>query len=147
MLIEAIAIGLVYGFFFFELTGLVAGGLVAPGYFALSFDQPPVVALCLGTAMLTMLLVRLLSSFTILFGRRRFMVCILLAFALQWTAGALLIGSEAAGGRLDVVGYIIPGLVANEMDRQGAGRTLLALLLLSGMVYLSLRGLAWLRAF
>ena len=147
MLIEAIAVGLVYGFFFFELTGLVAGGLVAPGYFALSFDQPQVVALCLGTALLTMLLVRLLSSFTILFGRRRFMVCILLAFALQWTAGALLIGSEAAAGRLDVVGYIIPGLVANEMDRQGAGRTLLALLLLSGMVYLSLRGLAWLRAF
>ena len=28
MIIEAIAIGLVYGFFLFEWTGLVAGGLV-----------------------------------------------------------------------------------------------------------------------
>jgi poly-gamma-glutamate biosynthesis protein PgsC/CapC len=147
MLVEAIAVGLVYSFFFFEMTGLVAGGLVVPGYFAMSFDQPLVIALCLGTALLTMLLVRVLSFATILFGRRRFIVCILLAFALQWTAGALLIGSEAARGRLDVVGFIIPGLVANEMDRQGTGKTLLALLLLSGLVHLSLRGLAWLRTF
>ena len=38
MLVEAIAIGLVLGFFLFEWTGLVAGGLIAPGYFALSLS-------------------------------------------------------------------------------------------------------------
>lgn len=146
MLIEAIAIGLVYGFFFFEWTGLVAGGLIAPGYFALAFDQPWAIGLCLLTGMAAMALVRVLSFVTNLYGRRRFILSILVAFALQWSAGAMVMGTELAQGRVEVVGYIIPGLVAHEMDRQGIGLTLVSLLILSCLVFLSLRGLAWLRA-
>ena len=145
MLIEAIAIGLAYGFFFFEWTGIVAGGLIAPGYFAMAFDQPWAIALCLLTALVTMGLVRALSFATILYGRRRFILSVLVAFALQWSVGAMVMGTELAQGRVEVVGYIIPGLVAHEMDRQGIGLTLLALLVLSCLVFLSLRGLAWLR--
>lgn len=147
MLIEAIAIALVYGFFFFEWTGLVAGGLIAPGYFALAFDQPWTILLCLLTAMITMIVVRSLSFVTILYGRRRFILSILTAFALQWSVGAMVMGTELAQGRVEVVGYIIPGLVAHEMDRQGIGLTLLSLLVLSCLVFLTLRGLSWLRAF
>lgn len=146
MLIEAIGIGLVYGFFFFEWTGLVAGGLIAPGYFALALDQPWAIALCLLTAMVTMLIVRGLSFVSILYGRRRFILSILVAFVLQWSAGAMVMGTELAQGRVEVVGYIIPGLVAHEMDRQGVGLTLTALLVLSCLVFVSLRGVAWLRA-
>lgn len=138
MLVQAIAIGLVYGFFLFEWLGIVAGGLIAPGYLALSFDKPFIIAICIGVAIATMLLVRLLSSAAILYGRRRFIVCVLIAFALQWTAVSALMGSELGAGRVEVVGYIIPGLLANEMERQGAGRTLLALLLLSVAVRLTL---------
>lgn len=138
MLVQAIAIGLVYGFFLFEWLGIVAGGLIAPGYLALSFDKPFIIAICIGVAIATMLLVRLLSSAAILYGRRRFIVCVLIAFALQWTAVSALMGSELGAGRVEVVGYIIPGLLANEMERQGAGRTLLALLLLSAAVRLTL---------
>lgn len=146
MLVEAIAIGLVYGFIFFELTGLVAGGLVAPGYLALYVNQPMVLAVCLATALLTLVLIRLLSMVSVLYGRRRFIVSILLAFALQWTLGSLLMGADFAQGRVEVVGYIIPGLIAHEMDRQGIGKTLLALLLLTSLVYLTMRGLGWMRA-
>lgn len=145
MLIEAIAIGLVYGFFFFEWTGLVAGGLIAPGYFALAFNQPWTVMVCLVVALMTLVLVRVFSAVTILYGRRRFIVSVLIAFALQWSVGAMIIGTELAQGRVEVVGYIIPGLVAHEMDRQGMGLTLLTLLVLSCLVFLSLQGLAWIR--
>ena len=147
MIIEAIAIGLVYGFVFFELTGLVAGGLVTPGYFALSFDQPWLIVLCLATALCTMMLVRGIACVTIVYGRRRFILSVLTAFALQWSAGMVIMGTEIGAGRIDVVGYIIPGLVANEMDRQGIGQTLLTLLLLSSLVYLTLQGLGWLHIF
>jgi poly-gamma-glutamate biosynthesis protein PgsC/CapC len=143
MLIEAIAIGLVYGFFFFELTGLVAGGLVAPGYLAISFNQPWTIALCLVSALATMALTRLLAKVTVLYGRRRFIVSTLMAFALQWSLGALVMGFDPTLGRLEVVGFIIPGLIANEMDRQGPGQTLLALFILSSLVYLTLLGLGW----
>ena len=145
MIIEAIAIGLVYGFFFFEWTGLVAGGLVAPGYFALYFNRPWIIVLCLATALCTMVFVRGIACVSVLYGRRRFILSVLAAFALQWSAGMLIMGTEIAEGRLDVVGFIIPGLVAHEMDRQGIGQTLLALLLLSCLVYLTLQGLGWAR--
>lgn len=134
MLIHAIAIGLVLGFFFFEWTGLVAGGLVTPGYFAVSLERPGMIALCLGVAVLTMLIMRGLSCCCVLYGRRRFILCVLTGFALQWTLGAAVIGAEITRGHIDAVGYIIPGLVAHEMDRQGIGPTLLALLVLSAAV-------------
>ena len=136
MLIEAIAIGLVLGFFLFEWTGLVAGGLIAPGYFALALERPGMIALCLLVALVTLLTVRLAARICLLYGRRRFIICVLTGFALQWTMGAAIIGMEFAHGNIDTVGYIIPGLVAHEMDRQGAGPTLLALLLITAAVRL-----------
>lgn len=144
MLVESIALALICGFFLFEATGLTAGGLIAPGYFALTFDQPWLIGLSLCTALITMLLVRALAFFAVLYGRRRFMVCVLLAFALQWTFSSLIMETEMGQGRLEVVGYIIPGLIASEMDRQGPALTLLALLVLSGLVFLILKVFAWL---
>ncbi len=118
MLVEAIAIGLVYGFLYFEGTGLVAGGLIAPGYFAVSFDQPWTIALCLATALATMLAVRAISFVTILYGRRRFIVSVLLAFALQWTLGEALVGGALAR-TLEVVGYVIPAWGARDGRQWG----------------------------
>lgn len=139
ILASSIAVGLVLGFILFELTGLVAGGLVTPGYFALYFDQPWLMVQGLATAVITMFLVRLLARFTVLYGRRRFIVAVLTGFALQWTAGSLFWGAALAGTRIDALGYIIPGILANEMDRQGLGRTLAALLLVTCAVRLILR--------
>jgi gamma-polyglutamate biosynthesis protein CapC len=147
MLVDAIAIGLVLSFFLFELTGLVAGGLVAPGYFAVYWDQPYTIAFNLALALVTMVLLRFAACITILYGRRRFILCVLLGFALQWTAGAAAMGLELAQGRIDVVGYIIPGLVAHEMDRQGVGLTLIALLVMSTLVRLLLHALNLVRPF
>lgn len=139
MLIEAIAISFIYGFILFEWIGLVAGGLIAPAYMALFFDRPAILALCIGIALLTLFLVRLLSFISILYGRRRFIVSILVAFALQWTIGSFIMGSEFSQGNVEVVGYIIPGLLAHEMERQGIGQTLLALLFLSALVWLTMK--------
>ena len=147
MLVNAIAIGLVLSFFLFELTGLVGGGLVAPGYFALYWDQPFMIGYNLGLALVTMIILRVVACFTLLYGRRRFILSGLLGFFLQWTAGGLFMGLELAQGRIDALGYIIPGLVAHEMDRQGTGLTLIALLLLSAMVRLLLHAFGLVRPF
>ena len=142
MLVESLAISLVMGFILFETTGLTAGGLIAPGYFGLTFDQPWLISISLGTSVVTMFTVRGLAFVTVLYGRRRFLVSVLLAFAVQWTFMALFMATEMAQGRLDVVGYIIPGLVASEMDRQGLFITLLALGALSTGVFLIMKLLA-----
>lgn len=138
MLIESIAIGLGLGFVLFEITGFVGGGLVSPGYFAIYWERPWVIAMVLAMAVATMLLVRACSTISLLYGRRRFLVTVLIGFSLQWSAGAALMGSEIAQGRVDSIGYIIPGLVAHEMDRQGIGVTLVALLFLTAATRLVL---------
>jgi len=40
MVTLSLGVGLVLTFLFAEITGLVAGGLIVPGYLALYFDQP-----------------------------------------------------------------------------------------------------------
>jgi poly-gamma-glutamate biosynthesis protein PgsC/CapC len=139
ILAQSIALSLFLGFFFFEFTGLVAGGLVAPGYFALYCDQPWLLAQTLLAAVVTFCLARLLGRWVVLYGRRRFIVTILLGFCLQWLAGGLIWGLDLAATRIDALGYIIPGLVANELERQGIGKTLVSLLIITCAVRLLLR--------
>ncbi|MBE0603603.1 MAG: poly-gamma-glutamate biosynthesis protein PgsC, partial [Deltaproteobacteria bacterium] len=57
-LTESIAIGLVFGFFFFEWFGLSAGGFVVPGYIALQFNNPLLLGGTLTVSLLTFLLVK-----------------------------------------------------------------------------------------
>lgn len=137
-LIEAIAIGLLAGFFLYEWLGLSPGGFVVPGYIALFLDKP---AALVGTAVASLLawgVVRGMSRWMILYGRRRFMLIVLAGFASQWLvewAGGLL---PAPLPRAEVIGFIIPGLIANELDRQGVVPTLAALSLLAVVVRLVL---------
>ncbi len=123
----SIVVSIVFGFLFGEATGWLSGGLVAPGYLALYVDQPLRILMTWIAAMLALLVVKLLSRVTILFGRRRFMAFILTGIL----AGALL---DALTGWLFVVdapemraiGYVVPGLIANDSWKQGPWRTLLA---------------------
>lgn len=140
MLIIAIAISLMLGFVLFEVAGVVAGGLVSPGYFALYWDRPAGIALALGIALLTLIILRCVGACAVVYGRRRFLLALLIAFFLQWTIGSAVMGLSMSEGRMDIVGYLIPGLVAHEMDRQGLGITLAALLLLTAATRLCLVG-------
>lgn len=137
-LTEAIAIGLVAGFFLYERFGLSPGGFVVPGYVALFLDQPWVLAASAVSCLLTWGVVRGLSRWLILYGRRRFMLMVLAGFASQWLVELVLRQAPAPVPSADVIGYIIPGLVANELDRQGVLPTLSALAILAVFVRLVL---------
>jgi len=138
---ESIAIGLLLGFFLYEWLGLSAGGFVVPGYVALYLDRPVVIAATLAVCFATYGLVHLASRWTIIYGRRRFMLMLLTGFALQglveWTAGRL----PWSGFDMDVIGYVIPGLVANDLERQGVLPTLSTLTILAVFVRLALAAL------
>ncbi len=137
-LTESIAIGLVFGFFFYERFGLSAGGFVVPGYIALQFNNPLLLGCTLIVSLLTLLVVRIASRCTILYGRRRFILMVLTGFAWQWGFRLLLIRRGAFMDDAGIFGYIIPGLIANEMERQGFLPTMTALLVISVLVRLSL---------
>ncbi len=137
----AIGFGLAVSLLFSELFGLAAGGMVVPGYFALYLDEPASVLLTIGIALAAWALVSLVSNVAIVYGRRRTVLTILVGYLLRLAVDAAPWSVLAASdGSLDmvVIGYIIPGLVAIWIDRQGLVETLATLLIAAVVVRLGL---------
>ena len=140
MLTLSIGIGLVMSLIFSEMFGFKAGGMVVPGYIALYLTHPVDVLLTLAVAFGTFLTIRLLASIIIIYGKRRTVLCVLIGFVL----GAIVrigIGSPMEIipiAEYSVIGYIIPGLIAIWIDRQGTIETLSPLLTVAVLIRLIL---------
>jgi len=138
MIYQAIGIGIVASFAFYEIVGLSPGGIVVPGYIALFLNQPLRILITLAVALLTYFLVILLSNCIIIYGRRRFLAMVIIGFLLKWLIEEIIITIPISGIELRSIGYIIPGLIANEMRRQGIFPTLYSLIIVSVIVRLVL---------
>lgn len=138
MIFQAIGIGIIIGFLFYEVVGLSPGGIVVPGYLALFIDQPGRIVLTIGIALLTYYTVLLLSNHLILYGKRRFLSMVLISFIVKWLVEGFLFQLPIVNVEIQSIGYIIPGLLANEMRRQGVCPTLLATAIVTILVRLTL---------
>jgi poly-gamma-glutamate biosynthesis protein PgsC/CapC len=125
---------------FSELLGLAAGGLIVPGYFALALNRPVAVLVTLAVAYLTWFIVNALSTVVLVYGRRRTVLMILVSFLLGWFVRSLEFLELGTGTAVDlsVIGYIIPGLIAIWIDRQGLLETTASLITSSVIVRLLL---------
>lgn len=138
MLHTAVALSVILGFASVEFLGLLSGGIVSAGYLAFYLEQPFRIVSTLALAVLVCLLVKLLQNFMIIYGRRRFMVTILLSIILSTVIeGSFMITSGIAQD-LRMIGYIIPGLIANDMEKQGIFKTLAMVVIISLIIYLIL---------
>jgi poly-gamma-glutamate biosynthesis protein PgsC/CapC len=143
MIYEAIGLGLVISLAFSEVIGLAAGGLVVPGYIALYLDRPERILGTLLAALVTYAVVRLVGRHVLLYGRRMLVFCVLAGFLFGYLTRYLLVfnamfhlGVEAA--LLQAIGYIIPGLIAYWMLRQGIVETISTMFVVAFLVRLSL---------
>jgi len=139
--IELPFIGLLLSLAFIALTGIYPGGIIVPSYLVLFLDQPERIVGTLGAALLTWGVYRVASRWLILFGRRRFAFLILVGglWALFWQA--TLPSLFPASVEFAVIGWVIPGLVANQFERQGVVLTTGALVLVT--VLLGWAGRIW----
>jgi poly-gamma-glutamate biosynthesis protein PgsC/CapC len=137
--LEAAFIGLFVAALFTELTGVYPGGIIVPSYLALFFDQPLRIAGTLAVALLAWITFRGIRRFFVVFGRRRFLLLILLGGAWALLGYRLLAHFWPESLELRAIGWVIPGLIANGMERQGAPLTLLAMGVASAVTYLILR--------
>lgn len=125
---EMIFWGIVFSLAFTELTGISPGGVIVPAYLLLYWQDPARIALTLGLALLCVGIVRLLSNFTILYGRRRYAVYLLTGILLKMLFALAYAKSPVAIPNLSLsIGYLIPGLLGQTSERQGVVRTFLAL--------------------
>ncbi|AZB44353.1 poly-gamma-glutamate biosynthesis protein PgsC [Bacillus sp. FJAT-42376] len=133
----ALVLGVLLSLLFTEKTGVIPAGLIVPGYLALVFDQPVFLAVVFFISLLTYLIVTFgISKLVILYGRRKFAamltVGILLKLAFDFAYPILPFEIFEFRG----IGIIVPGLIANTMQKQGLALTIGSTLLLSGATFL-----------
>ncbi|MBN2198231.1 MAG: poly-gamma-glutamate biosynthesis protein PgsC [Candidatus Aminicenantes bacterium] len=125
-MVETLFVGLAAALLFAELTGLYPGGIIVPAYLACHLDQPGRLAATLAAAFLALGAYKILSGRLLLFGRRRFVILLLLGGVFS-QAGALLLPQHVVlPFEARIIGMVIPGLLANTMERQKPLPTLAA---------------------
>jgi gamma-polyglutamate biosynthesis protein CapC len=118
----ALGVGLVASLALAETLSIAPGGYIVPGYIALNLDHPGRVLATIGVSIATLFLMRLVGRFVILFGMRRFVMFLLAGFLLGLAYGAVI--EHVNQDPLEAVGFVVPGLIALWMDKQGAIVTL-----------------------
>jgi len=129
-------IGLLVSLLYIGITGWYPGGVIVPSYLVMFVDQPGRIAGTLLAALLTLLCFRIASHYLILFGRRRFVFMILVGgiWTLLWLA--ILPTVLPLSLEFRVIGWVIPGLIANHFERQGVLLTTASLITVTVVTYL-----------
>jgi len=128
----AIGLGMVLSLLLSESLGVVAGGIIVPGYFALHLQNVPSVCLTFVVSLITFLIIHYLAKVLLIYGKRRLILSLLLAFLIG------LIFRTFIDFNIDYIGFIIPGLIASWMDRQGVVKTISVILMEASLVHLFL---------
>ena len=136
MLTAALVVGVVVSLLLTELVGLSAGGIIVPGYVALLLDRPAALVGFLLVALASYGVVLALSTVLMLYGTRRFAVAVLAGLTLSvgasWTFPLVDLNYVEWAG----LGYIVPGLLGYQFDRQGILPTLIMLAIAAPLVRL-----------
>jgi poly-gamma-glutamate biosynthesis protein PgsC/CapC len=143
MISETLLIGLLCAFLFIEVFGIYPGGIIVPAYMALYIDNPVRILVTVVIAFLCLFFYRLLSRFFIVFGKRRFVMFIFLGALLAqlWAFVFPQLFTDPIG--LKAIGWIIPGLLGNNLERQKVVPTLASLVTVAVATYVIVRILIW----
>jgi poly-gamma-glutamate biosynthesis protein PgsC/CapC len=131
----SIGLGIILSLVLSETLGVTAGGIIVPGYISLFLDQPIQVVSTFLVAILVWLIIKGLSKIMFLYGKRRIVLALILGFFFGYLSRTIYVDTESIKS-VAVIGNIIPGLIANWMDRQGVVRTVSVVLLTAVIVKL-----------
>ena len=121
----AIGLGVLISLFFLETFGAAAGGIVVAGYVAMYLHQPITILATLSISLIVFIIVKFLGKFMFIYGRRRMVITVLLGFIIGWMARHYgIFANLSSDYSVNVIGFIIPGLIANAMEKQGIVKTL-----------------------
>jgi poly-gamma-glutamate biosynthesis protein PgsC/CapC len=122
-----IAIGLLFSLICYLTTNLSPGGMITPGWLALTLvEDLKRAALVLAVTVVTYLATRLLQKNVILYGKRLFAAVVLTAVVIQAGVYLVLQTHFPLLYANETLGFIVPGLIAYQLERQPKGATLLS---------------------
>lgn len=132
----SLVVGVVLSILFAEKTGILPAGLVVPGYLALIFDQPVFILVILLISGLTYVIVQYgVARFVILYGRRKFSAMLIVGIILKLIFDYAYPIMPFEVYEFRGLGVIVPGIIANTIQRQGVVVTIGSTLLLSALTY------------
>lgn len=124
-----LSLGLLTSLLLSDTLQITAGGIIVPGYIAYVLDKPVLLAMTIGTGLLTYLLLIGIGRVTILYGRRLFVAALLIGFFCAMIVQLIhrhYFPNQAPGQEY---GWVVPGLLALWLYRQGALVTFSALII------------------
>ncbi|HHF51093.1 MAG: poly-gamma-glutamate biosynthesis protein PgsC [Candidatus Aminicenantes bacterium] len=143
MTYETIFLGLLLATLYVEIFDIYPGGIIVPAYMALYLHQPGRIAATVVVAYLSLFSYKLLSRYVILFGRRRFVLVILMGAL--WAHIWFLIWPEILPQPIGLrtIGLVIPGLLANNMEKQKHILTIASMITVAVATYFLARVVGW----
>jgi poly-gamma-glutamate biosynthesis protein PgsC/CapC len=140
-----LALGVIISILVYERWRLTGGAAVVAGYLGIFMDRPLYVVTTVLLATGTYILVqRFIARRMFLYGRRRLIVMVMVGMVLQSITGtiAYLTAQDITWlAGLYGVGFVLPGLIAQDMERQGVRLTVLTVLATSVLTFLLLRNI------
>ncbi|GEK57815.1 poly-gamma-glutamate biosynthesis protein PgsC [Marinococcus halophilus] len=132
----ALVVGVIISLIYAEKTGIMPAGLIAPGYLAIVFDQPVFLLTIFLISFLTYLIVAHgLSRIMILYGRRKFAAMLSTGIVLKLIFDYFYPILPFEIYEFRGLGVIVPGLIANAMQRQGVVPTVASTLVLTAATF------------
>lgn len=117
--------------------GVSPGGIVVPSYVALVLDRPALVINILLISLVTYLFVKfVLSKMMLIYGKRRFVACVMIALILKFLLGLLFPYIPFSVFAFSGIGVVASGILANCYFRQGVVLTAGTCLATSAVVFL-----------
>ena len=144
MTFETLFIGIVIAVIYIEMMDIYPGGIIVPAYIALYLDQPLKVLATIAVAFLSLYTYKVLSRYLILFGKRRFVMMVLLGALWAQVWFFVLPHFFASPLELRAIGWLIPGLLANNLEKQKLIPTLASMFTVAVITYFIARILLWL---
>ncbi|ALG09424.1 poly-gamma-glutamate biosynthesis protein PgsC/CapC [Kibdelosporangium phytohabitans] len=122
-----LAIGLVFSLVCYLATNLSPGGMITPGWIALTLvEDYRRAAIILVTTAVTFVLTKVLQRVVILYGKRLFASVVLTGVLLQTGLFVLIQSDFPLLFSHQTLGFVVPGLIAYQLVRQPPVATVLS---------------------
>ena len=132
-----LAFGMLLGMFYYQKTGWACGGIITPGVIAMYIGDPAKIGVSIAAGLLTWLILDVLVRFFSLYGRQRLATAMLIALALRYPLVSL-------WGETSLwLGWVVPGLIGADIQRQGLNTTLTAVVSVSIATVMGVGLLQW----
>lgn len=132
-----LALGMLFGMFYYHKTGWACGGIITPGVIAMYIGDPGKIAVSIAAGLFTWIVLDVLVRLFSLYGRQRLAAAMLIALALRYPL--VTVWGESSLW----LGWVVPGLVGADIQRQGLLTTLTAVVVVSIVTAMSVHLLQW----